>query len=197
MICFTKTDDSLNKADVRFLEAELVELAKVAGTYAVDNNTMPSPPEPPEAERADIDSFLTDILAIVPLLGVSAFVRRKPASVAGDEKQVFEFKMAGTAGRGLLTPQGFLLLAGSTGRVEETSTLSNGYRNLRAHLVDEGSLVNDGHGNLRAEADILFPNPTQAAVALYGGQVSGPQHWHLAHDGTTLRDYLERPELAV
>ena len=189
VVCFTKTDDSLNKADVRSLEAALIARAKEVGRYVVANATVPSPPTPTEAERADIDAFLGQMLDIIPLLGVMAFTEEPAVEAPPAEEPELGFTMAGCQGRGRLSPQGFVLIAGSIGRQEQTSTLSPGYRSLRERLIGEGALEPAEDGALVATRDILLPNPTQAAVALYGGQVSGPQHWK-DEDGRPLGDLL-------
>lgn len=189
VVCFTKTDDSLNKADVRSIEAALIARAKEIGRYVVANATVPSPPAPPEAEKADIDAFLAQMLDIIPLLGVMAFTEPPAVEAPPAEEPEFNFIMAGCQGRGRLSPQGFVLIAGSIGRQKETDALSPGYRNLRERLLADGKLERTADGALIVARDVLLPNPTQAAVALYGGQVSGPQRWK-DENGRSLADRL-------
>lgn len=48
----TKTDGSLRKADVRYLEARLVELAKQSPLAVVENGKNPAPPCRPRPTRS-------------------------------------------------------------------------------------------------------------------------------------------------
>ena len=44
VVAFTSTNEGLNKADVRYLESRLIELAKRANQWAVENGTTPGVP---------------------------------------------------------------------------------------------------------------------------------------------------------
>ncbi|CAM9870635.1 unnamed protein product, partial [Ectocarpus sp. 12 AP-2014] len=72
-VAFTSTNEGLNKANVRYLEARLLALAKTANQWALDNGTFPAPPPLSEADRADAEWFLAEMLVIFPLLGIDAF----------------------------------------------------------------------------------------------------------------------------
>lgn len=55
VVAFTSTNEGLNKANVRYLEASLLALAKTANQWALDNGTFPAPPPLSEADRADAE----------------------------------------------------------------------------------------------------------------------------------------------
>jgi hypothetical protein len=71
-IVFTASNDSLNKAHVKWLEYALVNRAMQAKQSILDNNTEPQKPALSEAERADTEGFLREILQILPLVGLRA-----------------------------------------------------------------------------------------------------------------------------
>ena len=77
-IVFTATNNSLNKAHVKWLEYALVNRATQAHRSKLDNGTEPQPPALSEAERADTDAFLGEVLQILPLIGLRAFEIPKP-----------------------------------------------------------------------------------------------------------------------
>lgn len=59
VIVFTpQTNNSLNKAHVRWLEHALVSRAREAARSNLENGTEPHPPPLSEAERADTEAFL-------------------------------------------------------------------------------------------------------------------------------------------
>ena len=80
-IIFTASNNSLNKAHVRWLEASLVSRATQAKQCQLDNGTEPQPAGLSEAERADVDGFLREVLQILPLVGLRAFEIPKPVAV--------------------------------------------------------------------------------------------------------------------
>ena len=73
MVAFTSTNEGLNKAHVRYLEARLVGLAKDANQWELENSTQPTPPPLSEADKADAEWFLAEMLVIFPLLGIDDF----------------------------------------------------------------------------------------------------------------------------
>ncbi len=81
-IVFTATNNSLNKAHVRWLEHMLIDRAKRAKRSKLDTKTEPQPPNLSEAERADTSAFLNEIIQILPLIGLRAFERPRPVAVS-------------------------------------------------------------------------------------------------------------------
>jgi hypothetical protein len=73
VVAFTSKDDNINKAHVRYLEARLLELAVAADRAALENGTAPPLPRLSEADRADMEGYLEEMLVVLPLLGIIAF----------------------------------------------------------------------------------------------------------------------------
>jgi hypothetical protein len=72
-VFFVSNDSSLNKAHVQHLESRLLQLAKAAKQCKIDNAQGSLPPTLSEAETADVESYLLDMLSIFPLLGLGVF----------------------------------------------------------------------------------------------------------------------------
>jgi hypothetical protein len=77
-IVFTASNNGLNKAHVKWLEYALVGRAIQAKRSILDNGTEPQESGLSEAERADTQAFLTEVLQILPLVGLRAFEMPKP-----------------------------------------------------------------------------------------------------------------------
>ncbi len=77
-IVFTASNNSLNKAHVKWLEYVLVNRAAETKQCILDNGTEPQEPGLSEAERSDTQGFLREILQILPLVGLRAFEVPKP-----------------------------------------------------------------------------------------------------------------------
>jgi hypothetical protein len=63
----------LNRAHITWLEYALIERATKAQRSHLDNGNAPREPALSEAERADTQGFLKEILQILPLVGLRAF----------------------------------------------------------------------------------------------------------------------------
>lgn len=79
-IFFVSTSGGLNRAHVTWLEHALVQRAMEATRCQLDNANTPQEPPLTEAERADVQGFLKEILQILPLVGLRAFEFAKPVA---------------------------------------------------------------------------------------------------------------------
>lgn len=78
-IVFSSKDENLNKAHMQYLEARLVQLASAAKRCELNNRNVPQIPSLSEAEAADAEGFLADLLLCLPVVGVSFFEKDRPA----------------------------------------------------------------------------------------------------------------------
>src|SRR5215213_8998575 len=62
LILFTSKDDNLNKAHVQYLEARLVDRARAANRCVLENANVPQLPSLSEADVAEMDGFLDEML---------------------------------------------------------------------------------------------------------------------------------------
>ncbi|MGZ8250657.1 GIY-YIG nuclease family protein [Methylomagnum sp.] len=72
-VVFVSANDGLNRAHVMWLEYALIQRAKQAGRCRLNNGNAPQEPTLSEAEKADTQGFLKEMLQILPLAGLRAF----------------------------------------------------------------------------------------------------------------------------
>ncbi|NBB81219.1 MAG: GIY-YIG nuclease family protein [Verrucomicrobia bacterium] len=82
-VVFVSNSGGLNRAHVTWLEHALVKRATDAKRCRLDNGNAPQEPALSEAEKADTQGFLKEILQILPLVGLRAF--EFPKAVAAPE----------------------------------------------------------------------------------------------------------------
>lgn len=87
-IAFVSNSGGLNRAHVTWLEWALVKRATEAARCHLDNGNAPQEPGLSEAEAADTQAFLKEILQILPLVGLRAF--EFPKAVATPKTSVDE-----------------------------------------------------------------------------------------------------------
>lgn len=79
-VVFVSPSGGLNRAHVTWLEYALIQRAHATGRCRLDNGTMPQEPGLTEAEKADTQAFLKEILQILPLVGLRVFEYAKPVA---------------------------------------------------------------------------------------------------------------------
>jgi hypothetical protein len=75
----------LNRAHATWLEYALIQRAIEVDQSHLENSTQPQEPQLSEAERADTQAFLREILQILPLIGLNCF--EQPKTVAAPMAQ--------------------------------------------------------------------------------------------------------------
>ena len=178
-VAFTTKDASMNKAHAKYLESRLVELAKQAGRDEVENGNVPQRPALAEAEVADIEAFLDEMLVIYPVLDVRTFERVEART---ESRRLY---LAGPEAKGIgsETAEGFLVHAGSTARTKTVKSTNPVVIKLRAQLLEDAVLVEEG-ASLRFTTDHLFTSPSLAAAVLLGRNANGRTEWKDAHRKT-------------
>lgn len=185
-VSFTSKDQNLNKAHVQYLEARLVALAVEAKRAEVDNGNVPQLPALSDADAADAEAFLADLLLCLPLVGVNLFERAR--ADAAKEVELF-LKAKGISARGLDSSEGFIVRAGSQAVIEEVPSIHGFLSGLRKALVAQGVLVPDGKV-YRLTQDYAFNSPSTAAGVLLGRNSNGRTQWKDAN-GRTLKQIQE------
>lgn len=198
-VCFMAAPGQLNKAHVQFLEANLVRLATDAKRLPLDNGNAPAEPTLSEADRADMQVFLENMLGMLPALGVHAFERVQNATAVA--ATTLHCKGKGAAAVGYESSQGFVVKAGSEAVAETAPSMKQhvrGMYELRQELIANGVLApagdNAAHG-YRFTQDYAFSSPSTAAAVVLGRSANGRVEWKDAQ-GRTLRA-LQEMEAAV
>ncbi|TWU08374.1 GIY-YIG nuclease family protein [Stieleria varia] len=181
-VFFVTKDTSLNKAHVKHLESRLLELAKTAKQCKLDNTGSSLPPTLSEAERADMESFLLDILSIFPLLGLGVFekteTKKKP-------KNLLYIEAKGIKATGYEDAKGFVVMSGSEMVLHETNSIHNYLSVMRKDLIEKCvvELRSDRYVFIEGYA---FSSPSSAAGVIKGGSANGRDDWK-DKDGVSLK----------
>lgn len=183
VIAFTSKDNNLNKAHVRYLEARLLQVAAKADRVTIQNATAPPLPRLSEADIADMDGFLAEMLVILPLLGIVAF-----EVIGCDAPPTDRLRLVGkdAIATGVDSPDGFVVFQGSLGRAESVPSLHKYVETLRETLLMEGVLAEQGN-HLRFLKSYQFNSPSTAAAVVLGRTANGRLEWK-DEAGLTLKD---------
>lgn len=201
-IVFTARGNPLHVSQVQYLEARLVELAKKHRRCVLENGNQPTCPALPEADQAEIEVYLEEMLSLLPILGVHAFepIRRstspaRSSEPGGNGEEPAEYRLKGPDcdARGAPTAEGFAVFAGSRARTEGVPALPTQYPGVsrdRDDMVEDGRLLPDG-ASLVLQADAEFSSPSRAAAVFLGRNANGWTEWK-TEDGSSLDDRRRR-----
>jgi Domain of unknown function (DUF4357) len=190
-VFFVDGSGQLNKANVQYLEAQLVRRASAAKRVLLENNNKPSEPTLSERDRAAMDVFLDNILGILPVLGIDAF-EQSPLKETKGQTPTLTCHGRGVTASGQDTPQGFVVQAGSFAAKDEVPSFKKYYPNiieLRADLLKSGVLVPEGE-MFRFTQDYTFNSPSLASAVVLGRGSNGRTDWKDA-SGSTLKEMQE------
>jgi hypothetical protein len=184
--------NSLTQTHAVFLEWHCLKAARAAGRYLAENSNSGSKPCIPAPQEADCLEIFDTAKVLLATLGYPVFTSLGKSESRADEETYF-CTSAGTDGRGLYLPEGFVLLKGSVGRKELVpSSLGTNIERGRAKLMEQGVFKAEGD-KIIAQRDHLFSSPTMAAIMLVGRSSNGWLCWK-NKDGTTL-DELKRQNI--
>jgi hypothetical protein len=187
LILFSSKDANLNRAHVQYLESRLIQIALRAKRVDLDNGNAPRLPTLSEADRADAEAFLDDMLTIYPILGVGAFDEvDQQAPIAGTR---LELRGKDAIGYGHETPEGFVVLRGSIGRPEAVPSIHPYLQDQRQALIEAGVFDRRDEGLVLTQ-DYRFDSPSTAAGVLLGRPANGRVEWKDAR-GQTLKHLQE------
>lgn len=179
--------NSMTQTHALFLEWFAISEAAKAGRYSLENGNTGARPHTPAPLEADCQEIFETAATLVATLGQPIFEPLTNAPTARGEKELFYCRGSGADGVGEYTSEGFVVLKGSRGRVENVASIQGtSNQRFRDQLVTEGILAAQG-GMLVFTRDHLFASPSMAAMALMGRSANGWVEWKAAN-GRTLDD---------
>ncbi len=188
IIFFTSKDENLTKAHIRYLEGELISVAKDADRALVMNGQS-SGAKLSESERAAMGVFCANIRQLLPVLGVDLLVAVGGSkTVSGVAIDTLYCEIKGLKATGRRAPDGFLVFKGSEAVLTDRAS-SEKYpwpSNMRVKLKEEGVLA-AAVDRLIFQRDHEFSSPSAAAAVIHGGHANGLTAWK-DKSGKTLKD---------
>ena len=190
-VFFVSKDNALNVAAAKYIESRLIELAVTAKRSHLDNGNEPAGPNLGDADAADAEGFLTHMLRVLPLLGISAFEQKEFKTVAQERNLLTcTAKTKGIIAKGFVQPGGFVVCKGSLAAVEEQGGIHDYMRSIRKDLLATAVLKTEG-GHYRFTQDYDLSSPSTAAGVILGRSANGRTEWKDSATGQTLRDIQE------
>jgi hypothetical protein len=166
---FSSKDQNLNKAHVQYIESRLISLADQAKRCDLNNSNAAQTPSLSDADLADAESFLADVLLCLPVIGVNFF--EKP-TISSSKSRDLLLRGKGIEARGIDSPEGFVVRSGARAVKVETRSIDAGSSELRRVLKEKGVLRDAGEALLLTQ-DYAFSSPSTASDVLLGRSSNG------------------------
>ena len=182
-IFFVSKDNSLNKAHVKYLESRLLELSIEAKRCKLDNDKSSLPPSLSEADKADMESFLSDMVSIYPLLGLNVF--EKP-DISDRTSTKLMIKTKGISATGYEDTKGFVVCKDSQVVKEEVPSIPSSLTVDRKDLLEQ-QIIKDNGDHYLFTKDHVFSSPSTAAGVVMGRSANGRLEWK-NQAGKTLKE---------
>ncbi|MHB1526640.1 MAG: GIY-YIG nuclease family protein [Candidatus Dormibacteria bacterium] len=182
-VVFTSRDDGFNRVHAQYIEARLIDIAKQAKRCKLDNANSPQAPHMSEADIADAEGFLENMLLCLPMIGLAIF---EIPRITTDASSDLVLHGKGIEARGADRPEGFVVRIGSEATGREVPSCPRGIQALRADLSARGVFVEHGD-RWSLTQDYTFGSASTAAGVLLGRSSNGREEWRDA-EGRSLKD---------
>ena len=190
-IVFVSKDENLTKAHIRHLEGRLISEAADVARFSLDNGQS-SGSKLPESDREDMEVFLFRIRQLLPVLGSDILIPVGQPTAKQQAGGTLLCRSKGAEGRGHRTPDGFVVLKGSTAVMQERQQAHKWPASiaLRKKMIADSTLV-PKDGFYEFVRDVEFSSPSAAAAVIEGGSANGLIEWK-TQDGRVLKDLDEQ-----
>ena len=169
--------NSMTQTHALFLEWFAIQQATQAGRYSLENGNTGARPHTPAPLEADCHEIHETAATLLATLGQPIFEPLTNAPTARGERELFYCKGSGADGVGEYTTEGFVVLKGSRGRVENVASIQGtSNERFRNQLIAE-DIMTLRDGMVVFTRDHLFASPSMAAMAVMGRSANGWIEW--------------------
>lgn len=208
VILFTSKDDNITKSHIKYLESRLIDIAKQAERYILENRNIPNLNSLPLPDRDAMEEFIINLKILNGALGhkflenqISFTSEKESTSIETPKgKKLFTYKddfllnlnVKNIKAKAIQTNEGIVVLAHSM--VSEKQSKNYGYKTLREELIQDGTIHKNEKGELVFSKKHLFASPSSAAAVIVGYSINGRRTWK-DNNGITLSE-IEKIEIA-
>jgi hypothetical protein len=185
IIFINSKDKTLNKAQIKYLENRLHDIATLADRYKIENSVIPTQSSISESDKAEMEEYIENIKLLVNTLGHKVFEEKREIK---QKQYTFFIKAArGANAQGEPSSEGFVVLKGSKAALSTVVSITQNFINLRNKLINNRILNQNGE-SLEFVDDYIFSSPSTASSIVLGRNSNGLTEWKLK-DGKTLKDF--------
>lgn len=177
-IAFINKGEGLNKAQAKYLETRMYDLAVKAGRCELDNSSTPAKTTVTESDKAEMEEFLANARLLVRTLGHKVFdAIEESSNTPGQQSPLVYIKGARNAvAKGQRTSEGFMVLKDSKASMETMPSFPSSLISMRERLLESGTLK-EVDGTFVFSQNHVFGSPSAAAMVVLGRPSNGLGEW--------------------
>jgi predicted GIY-YIG superfamily endonuclease len=168
--------NSLTQTHALFLEWYSIQAVRDAGRYSDENGNSGTRPHTPLPLKADCMEIYETASTLLATLGQPLFLPFG-GSQQNDEQQLYYCKQSEADGHGLYTDEGFVVLKGSSGRIECVTSMKNTPPEKKRQKLITSGITKEIDGRLVFQKDHPFTSPSLAATVLTARHSNGWTAW--------------------
>lgn len=171
-LVFVAGDNSLTKVDVAYIEAKLIEKAKLLNNYSTsENKVKPTPPSLPAHLRVIVNEFISDVELLTSFVGCTIFKDTLPNKP--HDSELFFLKSRGGDAKAIYKNGKLTILAGSILASTSVPSLKKSRKN-RDEMVKNLTEDINGQRVLKINKEL---SPSTAASLVSGTSMNGWICW--------------------
>ena len=185
-VVVVNTDSSKNylqKGEVLYLESELINIFREFKSDYIVKNDKVSVPELSESTESSMQTFLKNILKLLPVLGIHIPSIGTISTNDNSNKLFCTIKKITAMGK--RTNSGFVVYKNSQATLEHRESAGR-IGGKRKQLINDGVVKKDGNYLLFTQ-DVEFTSPSLASSIIKGGHSNGMTSWK-NESGKTLKE---------
>ena len=175
LVVLSRTN-SLTQTHALFLEWHCLQAARAAGRYLDENGNSGSRPHTPRPLEADCLEIYETATTLLATLGQPLFLPLS-GGLQNDDRQTYFCKKSEADGSGLYTEEGFVVLKGSSGRIECVESFKDSRAEAKRQNLISSGVIKEEDGRLVFQKDHLFSSPSSAATAVMARHANGWSAW--------------------
>lgn len=184
VIAFISKDNNLNKADVKFLEANIIQKALKSKRYSLLNNTEPILNNLAEHQKATMLEFMDNIDILLSAVGYPILKEVSSKSELDKWEKIYYYKdsnrnRGGCDAKWIYTDEWFLMLKWSRWPIKlQDHVIENKGKALkyRPKLIDQWIIVEEWNSIVFTQ-DHLFDSPSWAWSVISWGNPNWRSRW--------------------
>ena len=168
-------DNILNKAHVKYLENKFYNLAYNAKRSMVINSTVPTCSSVSEFDESMLEEFIENSKLLVNTLGYKVFEKIDAELIEKNngDNTFFIKATRGADAKGMLIPDGFLVVSGSKVAIDTTPSMAESLVRIRNKLFEK-NIIDENYCFVE---DHIFTSPSVAASVVMGRSANGRTEW--------------------
>lgn len=160
-IVFLSKDNNLTKADVKFLESQIILKAKKVNKYILQNTNTPVPNNLPEYQEATMMEFLKNIDLLIASIWYPIIKEVTKSEI--NSKKVYFCKWPEAEAKWVYLDDWFLVLKWSYCRKSFSKSTWNWLKIIQSKLINNGIISLYGDNKYIFNVDYKFESPSASA----------------------------------